>query len=432
MALRLVQVNFKARDDSALGRFWAEALGWGVSSEGPGVTNVEPVGFAWPDPAAVCVDVVAVPDPETVKYRVHLDLATTSAAHQAELVARLKELGATPADVGQGDVPWTVLADPEGNVFCVLEPREIYRDTGPIAAVVVDCADPRAMARFWGEAMDWTLHEVTDDHAVLRSAKGVGPYLEFLRTPGVKTVWNRVHLDLLPYPGDDQAAEVARLRALGATDADVGQGDVRGRAWPTRRATSSASSARPDATPPRRCLVMVSRRIVGLRRPGPLPTWQRSSRRRWTSSSRRCSVGSPGRPTRPSQLSRQARERRQGRAVGRAGHRGRARDPGVRRPRSAASRRTPTRPQQSVSRPLHKPWNGREMVSASRVSRTASVRPSRTGTPPERQRKITGRRGTASRSSVPQALVAIQMVRDTSEPWETPLPATRAKRRLAC
>ncbi|MGB2570148.1 VOC family protein [Micromonospora citrea] len=225
MALRLAQANFKARDDSALGRFWAEALGWGVSSEEPGVTNVEPVGFTWPDPVAVCVDVVIVPDPETVRYRAHLDLATTSAAHQAELVARLQELGATPAEVGQGDVPWTVLADPEGNVFCVLEPREIYRDTGPIAAVVVDCADPRAMARFWGEATDWTLHEVTDDHAVLRSAKGVGPYLEFRRTPA-KTVWTRVHLDLKPYPGDDQAAEVARLEALGATGIDVGQGDV--------------------------------------------------------------------------------------------------------------------------------------------------------------------------------------------------------------
>jgi predicted enzyme related to lactoylglutathione lyase len=226
MALRLIQVNFKARDDAALGRFWAEALGWGVSSEAPGVTNLEPEGFAWPDPGAFYLDLVTVPDPETVKYRVHLDLATTSATHQAELVARLKELGATPADVGQGDVPWTVLADPEGNVFCVLEPREIYRDTGPIAAVVVGCDDPRAMARFWDEAMDWTLHEVTDDHARLRSAKGVGPYLEFLRTPGGRTVGNRVHLDLLPYPVEDQKAEVARLRALGATAADVGQGDV--------------------------------------------------------------------------------------------------------------------------------------------------------------------------------------------------------------
>ena len=65
---------------------------------------------------------------------------------------------------------------------------------------------------------------MTDDYAALRSAKGVGPYLEFLRTPDVKTVKNRVHLDLRPYPGDDQAAEVARLRALGATDVNVGQG----------------------------------------------------------------------------------------------------------------------------------------------------------------------------------------------------------------
>jgi hypothetical protein len=226
MALRLVQVNFKARDDSALGRFWAAALDWGVSSEGPGVTNVEPVGFVWPDPVAVCVDVVAVPDPETVRYRAHLDLATTSAAHQAELVAKLLKLGATPTDAGQGAVPWTAMADPEGNLFRVLEPRPIYRDTGPIAAVVVDCTDPRSMARFWSEATDWTVYEVTDEHARLRSVKGVGPYLEFLRTPGVDTVRHRVHLDLMPYAGDDQAAEVARLRALGATDADVGQGDV--------------------------------------------------------------------------------------------------------------------------------------------------------------------------------------------------------------
>ncbi|RFU39917.1 VOC family protein [Actinomadura logoneensis] len=226
MALRPVQVNIKARDDAAVGRFWADALGWGVSSEGPGVTNIEPIGFDWPDPSAVCIDVVSVPDPETVKYRVHLHLATTSAAHHAEFVARLQELGATPADIGQGDVPWTVLADPEGNVFCVLEPRDIYGDTGPIAAVVVECADPRAMAAFWDQAIDWTLHEVTDDRAVMRSSKGVGPYLEFVRTPAVEAVKHRVHLDLLPDPVDDKPAEVARLTALGATGADIGQGEV--------------------------------------------------------------------------------------------------------------------------------------------------------------------------------------------------------------
>ncbi|KIF75809.1 glyoxalase [Streptomyces sp. 150FB] len=226
MTLRPVLVNVKALDDSAVGRFWGEALGWRITSQEAGATAAQPVGFDWLDPGTVRVDVIAVPEARTAtKNRLHLDLATTSAAHQAELVARLKALGATPVDVGQGNVPWTVLADPEGNEFCVLEPREIYRDTGPIAAVVVDCADPRAMARFWDEAIDWTLHEVTDDQAVFRSAKGVGPYLEFLRT-GVKTVPDRVHLDLLPGPGDDRAAEVARLRALGAADLDVGQGDV--------------------------------------------------------------------------------------------------------------------------------------------------------------------------------------------------------------
>lgn len=236
MAVRLVQVNVKARDDAALGRFWADALGWETSSEGPGVTNLEPVGFDYPDPAVLFIDFVTVPDPETVAYRAHLDLASTSLAHQAELVARLKQLGATSVDVGQdavgqgdvgqGDVPWAVLADPEGNVFCVLEPREIYRDTGPIAAVVVHCADPRAMAQFWANAMDWTLHEVTDDFARLRSSAGVGPYLEFVRALDLASVRSRMHLDVRPYPGDDQAAEVARLRGLGAADADSDQDDL--------------------------------------------------------------------------------------------------------------------------------------------------------------------------------------------------------------
>jgi len=229
MALRPVHVIIKAVDNPAIGRFWAEALGWSAYSGESGMTTyVGPAGgLVWPDPVGLGIDVVTLPDPKTpVKNRVHLDLATTSAAHQEELVARLKALGATPADVGQGDVPWTVLADPEGNEFCVLEPREVYRDTGPIAAVVVDCTDPRAMARFWGEATDWTVHEVTGDQAVLRSARGTGPYLEFLRNSDGKTVPDRVHLDLLPYPGDDKAAEVDRLRALGATDLDLGQGDV--------------------------------------------------------------------------------------------------------------------------------------------------------------------------------------------------------------
>ncbi|MEY7978068.1 VOC family protein [Streptomyces pilosus] len=227
MPLRPVHVNIKALDAEAVGGFWARALGWSAYSAGVTTYVGPPGGLVWPHPAAVGIDVVPVPEPKTaVKNRMRLDLATTSTAHRAELVARLRECGATPARVGRGPAPWTVLADPEGNEFCVLEPRETYRDTGPIARVVVDSADPRAMARFWGEALDWNRHEVTDDRAALRSADDVGPYLEFLRTPGVKTVPDRLHLDLLPYRGDDGAAEVARLRTLGATDLDIGQGDV--------------------------------------------------------------------------------------------------------------------------------------------------------------------------------------------------------------
>jgi hypothetical protein len=83
------------------------------------VTSVAPTGFVWTDPdAAVCVDVIAVPDPATVRCRAHLELATASAAQQAELITR----GATTADVGRRDVSWMVLADPEGNEFCVLVP----------------------------------------------------------------------------------------------------------------------------------------------------------------------------------------------------------------------------------------------------------------------------------------------------------------------
>jgi hypothetical protein len=62
-----------------------------------------------------------VPEGKTVKNRLHLDVRPIDASHEAE-VERLIGLGARRADIGQGDVPWVVLADPEGNEFCVLGP----------------------------------------------------------------------------------------------------------------------------------------------------------------------------------------------------------------------------------------------------------------------------------------------------------------------
>ncbi|PQZ92922.1 glyoxalase [Arthrobacter sp. MYb227] len=226
MALRVVQVNFKARNEIALGNFWARALEWEISSEAPGVMNIEPPNFTWPEPTALSIDVVRVPDPQTVAYRAHLDLATTSLEHQAKLIERLVSLGATHVDIGQCDVPWAVMSDPEGNLFCVLEPRAIYKDTGPIAAVVVHCQKPQTLGKFWDQATDWSLIESDTDFVSLRSAAGVGPYLEFLRADAPIRSTGRMHLDLKPYAGNDQAAEVARLIGLGAREIDLGQGQV--------------------------------------------------------------------------------------------------------------------------------------------------------------------------------------------------------------
>jgi hypothetical protein len=89
----------------------------------------------------------------------------------------------------------------------------------------VDAADPRRIATFWQEALGWRRTHDTDDEVVLEPPEGspedgVSPDILFLKVPEAKTVKNRLHLDLRP---QDQAAEVVRLLALGATHADVGQ-----------------------------------------------------------------------------------------------------------------------------------------------------------------------------------------------------------------
>jgi predicted enzyme related to lactoylglutathione lyase len=226
MPTRLVHVVVDARDPAGLARFWAAALGWEVTDETAEEVDIEPAGYTYPDPVALPLVFVPVPEAKTVKNRVHLDLATTSAAHHEQWVSALLDLGAVPADIGQGDVPWTVLADPEGNEFCVLEPRDSYRDTGPVAAVVLDCADPAALAPFWSAAAGWPVRNATAGIVGLRSPAGTGPYLELLRVPGRKAVKNRVHPDVAPYRDDDPAAEVARLASTGATPADIGPGSV--------------------------------------------------------------------------------------------------------------------------------------------------------------------------------------------------------------
>jgi len=119
MPVRLHHIVIDTHDLPGLARFWTQALGWHVLSErereiviGPDVN------------AAVGICLMPVTDNKTQKNRVHVDL-TTSAADRDQEIERLLALGARQVDVGQtGQESWTVLADPEGNEFCVVRPKD--------------------------------------------------------------------------------------------------------------------------------------------------------------------------------------------------------------------------------------------------------------------------------------------------------------------
>jgi hypothetical protein len=223
MSTRLCNVVVDAADPAALAEFWVNLLDWRVShADAEEVDVVAPPDDGWE------FDLVFVPvaDPKVGKNRVHLDLSSASPDHQSAIVAHAEALGAVRVDVGQRNVPWIVLADPEGNEFCVLEQRPEYAATGAIAAVVVDAVEPLPLAEFWSAASGWPVVETTPYTASLRSPGGRGPWLEFIRTGEPHRVKNRVHLDVAPLAGEDQWAEVTRLVELGARKVDVGQGQV--------------------------------------------------------------------------------------------------------------------------------------------------------------------------------------------------------------
>ncbi len=119
MPLRLHHLVIDAHDLPSLARFWAEALGWTVLSTREREVVVGPDVDA---PLGLCF-MPAGGTPKTVKNRVHVDLTTTADDRDSE-IDRLIGLGASRVDVGQSDQDsWDVLADPEGNEFCVVRPK---------------------------------------------------------------------------------------------------------------------------------------------------------------------------------------------------------------------------------------------------------------------------------------------------------------------
>ena len=113
MACRLTEFIVDARDTEAQARFWAEVLGWQA-------TEREGLHFLMPPDSAIPVIVfVPVPEEKSVKNRLHIDVSPTDRTRDEE-VERVLALGAARADIGQGEVDWVVMRDPEGNEFCVL------------------------------------------------------------------------------------------------------------------------------------------------------------------------------------------------------------------------------------------------------------------------------------------------------------------------
>lgn len=215
MALaRFKDLCLDVTDEGRQGAFWAAALGLTLRAGAS-----DPAVLDGPIPEQR-VWLNTVPEPRTAKHRIHLDVDTES-------VAALEALGATvlvPATPEQG---WTVMADPEGGEFCAfvrtperLRPYRLYE-------VVVDCADPERVARWWGEVFGlpvgsdadhgWWWLEIGDadrdegdlDPGVRDAGFPFGD-LVFVPVPEPKTVKNRVHWDV-------QTPSVADLVEAGAT-----------------------------------------------------------------------------------------------------------------------------------------------------------------------------------------------------------------------
>jgi hypothetical protein len=129
VGLRLTEIVIDCRDPLALATFWSAALGYHIVFSDDeqveiGPWEQEPADLADQmrrAPGVPTLVFVVVPEGKAVKNRLHVDLRPVHASLDDER-QRLLSLGARPADVGQGSVRWTVLADPEGNEFCLLGP----------------------------------------------------------------------------------------------------------------------------------------------------------------------------------------------------------------------------------------------------------------------------------------------------------------------
>jgi hypothetical protein len=215
-----------AVDPQRLGRFWEAAVGGErLTDEHAGFeTRLSIEGGPVLD---LCFQ--RVPEPTSEPPRLHVDLL--GGGDQTEVVERLIGLGARHLDIGQGDVPWVVLADPEGNPCCVMEDRQAYAGTGPIAALPLDSADPDRDAEFWAWLTGWSEVAGVAPRS-LRHPAMRGPLLELCPEPEPKgAAKNRLHLDVRLETGEDADEVEARIAERGGRRLDTDWGALPWRSY---------------------------------------------------------------------------------------------------------------------------------------------------------------------------------------------------------
>jgi predicted enzyme related to lactoylglutathione lyase len=221
MTAQLLALCFDAHDPLRLARFWAGTLGWqisGVSDDGSTLLPSDDTGFR--------IRFLPTQERKTSQNQMHFDLTSTSLDDQQQTVDRALALGARHIDIGQRpDEGHVVLADPEGNEFCVIEPgNQFLADCRFVGAV--SCDGSQEVGYFWSEALGWPLVWDQDQETAIRSPHG-GPKITWGGPPlAPRTGKYRLHFDIAPPVDGDQQAEVERLTSLGATRLDSGQGDV--------------------------------------------------------------------------------------------------------------------------------------------------------------------------------------------------------------
>ncbi len=219
MPSQLVALCFDANAPAGLARFWSGVLGWEVADDphdGVTLLPTDDTGFRF--------RFVQSQEQKVDPNQMHFHLTSSSLEDQQQTVDTSLGLGARHLDVGQEpEEGHVVLADPEGNEFCVIEPgNNFLADCGFLGELT--CDGSQEAGYFWSAALGWPLVWDQDQETSIRSPLG-GPKISWGGPPLMpKTGKYRLHFDLAPPSGGDQQAEVDRLVSLGATRVDIGQG----------------------------------------------------------------------------------------------------------------------------------------------------------------------------------------------------------------